>query len=114
MKNIWQQYSAKGLSGQTTEHLESSPRTGTLYHYKTGWGKRSIWCLSRKIDPIGAGVNFVLEFLSNLFSEGLEYTIINGYRSLMPFYHEKVEEIPIGQRQKVRQLLSGVFDKRPP
>ena len=68
----------------------------------------------KKIDPVSAGVNCVLEFLSNLFSEGLEHRTINGYRSAISGYHEKAKGIPIGQHPKVCQLLSGVFHKRPP
>ena len=56
----------------------------------------------------------MLEFLSNLVSEGLQYRTINGYRSTMSAYHEEVKGIPIGQHPKVCQLLSGVFNKRPP
>ena len=56
----------------------------------------------------------MLEFLSNLFSERLEYRTINEYRSAISAYHEKAEGIPIGQHPKVYQLLSGVFNKRPP
>ena len=59
-----------------------------------------------------AGVNFVLEFLFNLFSEGPEYRTIKGYRTATSVYHKKVEGIPIGQYPKVHQLLSGVFNKR--
>ena len=36
------------------------------------------------------------------------------YRSAMSGHHEKVEGIPIRQHPKVCQLLSGVFNKRPP
>ena len=79
MEGLRQQYSAEGLSGQTIELLKSSRRPGTLHYYKMGWSKWSSWCLSRKVDPVSAGVNFVLEFLSNLFLEGLEYRSINGY-----------------------------------
>ena len=114
MEGLWQQYSAEGLSDQTTDLLESSRRLGTLHHYKKGWQKWCSWCLSRKIDPVSAGVNCVLEFLSNLFSEGLEYRTINGYRSAISAYHEEAKGIPIGQHPKVCQLLSGVFNKRPP
>ena len=49
-----------------------------------------------------------------LFSEGLEYRTINGYRSAISVYHEKAEGIPIAQHPKVCQLLSGIFNKRPP
>ena len=70
--------------------------------------------MSFKKNPVSAGVNCVLEFLSNLFSEGLEYKTINGYRSAVLAYHEKTEGIPIGQHPKVCELLSGIFNKRPP
>ena len=95
MGGLRQQYSAEGLSDQTTDLPESSRRPGTLHHCKTGW------CLLRKIDPVSADLNCVLEFLSNLFSEGLEYRTINGYRSAISAYHEKAEGIPIGQYPKV-------------
>ena len=56
----------------------------------------------------------MLKFLSNLFSGGLEYRTINGYRSVISDYHEKAEGIPKGKYPKVCQLLPGVFNKRPP
>ena len=56
----------------------------------------------------------MLEFLSNLFSEGLKYRPIKGYISAILAYHEKAEGISIGQHPKVYQLLSGVFNKRLP
>ena len=56
----------------------------------------------------------MLEFLTHLFSEGLEYRIINGYRSAILAYHEKARRIPIGQHPKVYQILSMVFNKRSP
>ena len=56
----------------------------------------------------------MLKFLSNLFSEGLEYRIANGHRSAISAYHEKAEGIPIGQHPKACQLLSGLFNMRPP
>ena len=114
MEGLRQQYSAESLSDQTTDLLERSRRPGTLHHYKTGWQKWCSWCLSGKIDPASAGVNFMLEFLSNLFSEGLQYRTINRYRSAISAYCEKSGGIPIGQHPKVYQLLSGVFNKRPP
>ena len=113
MEGLRQQYSAEGLSDQTIDLLESIRRRDTLHHYKMGWRRWGSWCISRKIDPVSAGVNFVLGFLSNLFSERLEYRTINGFTSSIGAYHEKVEGIPIEQHPKVCQLLSGVFKTRP-
>ena len=114
MEGLRQQYSAEGLSDETTDLLESSRRPGTLHHYKKGWRKLGSWCLSRKIDSVSASVNCLLGFLSSLFSEGIKYRTINGYRSAISAYHEKTEGIPTEQYPKVCQLLSGLFNKRPP
>ena len=114
MKGLHQQYSAEDLSDQTIDLLESSQRPSTLHHYKTRWRKWGSLCLSRYIALVSPGVNCVLKFLSNLFSQGIEYRTINGYRPAIPAYHERAEEILIGQHLKVCQLLSGVFNKRPP
>lgn len=65
-------------------------------------------------NGVTAGAKFVLEFLSNLSSEGIEYRIINEYRSALLAYHEKVDGIPIGQHPKVCQILLGSFNKRSP
>ena len=56
----------------------------------------------------------MLEFLFNLLSEGLEYRIINGYRSAISASHEKADKVSIEQHPKVCQILSGVFNKRHP
>ena len=106
LEGLLQQYSAEGLSDQTNDLLESSRRLETLYHYKTEWRKWVSWCLSRKTDSVNAEVIFVLNFLSNLFSEELGYRNINVYRSAISTYHEKVEGIPTGQHPKVCQFLN--------
>ena len=56
----------------------------------------------------------MLKLLSNLFSEGVEYGNVNGYRSAISAYHEKADGISIGQHPKVCQLLLRVFNKKPP
>ena len=113
MEGLRQHYCAEGLTDQLVDLLESSRTLGTLHHYKTGWWKECSRCLWKKIDPVSAGVNCVLEFLSNLFSEILEQRTINGYRSAISAYHEKGEGVTIGQHPQVCQLLLGVFNKRP-
>ena len=90
MKGFLQQYSADQTNAYQTKHLTCLKVVEYQEH-----------CI-------------MLEFLSNLLSEGLAYRIINGYRSALLAYHEKVDGIPIGQHPKVCQILSGSFNKRPP
>ena len=115
MEGFWQQCSAEGLSDQTTDCLKVvEDRAHSIITERGGESGVAGVFQERNIDPVPAGVNCVLEFLSNLFSEELEYRTINGYSSAISAYHEKAEGIPIGQHPKVCQLLSGVFNKRPP
>ena len=104
----------EGLSQEVTEVLTSCRRSGTLSHYKSAWEKWNGWYIGRKINPISAGVNHVLQFLSDLYQSGLEYRTINCYRSTISAYHIHVDNKPIGQHPMVCKLLSGVFNKRPP
>ena len=60
-------------------------------------------------------MNYVLDYLAELFEEGLAYLTINGARSAISAYHEKVEGTPVGKLPLVCSLLlTGVFNKRPP
>ena len=59
-------------------------------------------------------MNYVLDYLAELFDEGLAYRTINGACSAISAYHEKVEGTPVGKLPLVCSLLTGVFNKRPP
>ena len=74
----------EGLRKQYSAEVSSDQKWGSLF-------------LSRQIDPISASEKFLLEFFSDLFSEGLEYRTINGYRSeLHQLIMRKLREFPIG------------------
>lgn len=72
------------------------------------------WCSREKIDPFQAPVNSILNYLSILFDEGLEYRTINCHCSAISAYHAIVDGKPVGQNPRVCALLSGVFNQRPP
>ena len=56
----------------------------------------------------------MLIYLTSLFEEGLEYNTIGVHRSAIPAYHEKVDDIPVGQHPLVTSLMAGIFNSRPP
>ena len=60
-------------------------------------------------------INFVLDFLGNLFENKCEYsTTINSHRSAISAYHNLVEGKPVTQLISVCNLMTGVFNKNPP
>ena len=56
----------------------------------------------------------ILDYLTSLFEEGLEYNTIGVNRSPMSAYHEKVDDIPMGQHSLVTSLIAGMFNSRLP
>ena len=54
------------------------------------------------------------EFLTELFSEGLQYRNIAGYRSMLSSVMSPIEKFPVGQHPYITRLIKGVFNSRPP
>ena len=56
----------------------------------------------------------IVEFISELWKAGYEYSTINGVRSAISALHEPVDGVPVGQHPLVKRALAGVFNERPP
>ena len=85
-----------------------------VFYYNSYWKKWSSWCYKKKIDPFRCPINYILDFRACLYEEGYEYRSINCYRSVISGFHEKIEDLPVGQHPEVCTLLTGVFNLRPP
>ncbi|CAC5396445.1 unnamed protein product [Mytilus coruscus] len=59
-------------------------------------------------------INQVADFLTGLFTSGLQYRTIAGYRSMLSTVLPPIEKIPVGQHPYIIRLLKGVFNSRPP
>lgn len=55
-----------------------------------------------------------LDFLAELYVQGLEHRPINTIRSAVSMTHVQVDGVSIGQHPLVTQLLKGVYNQRPP
>jgi hypothetical protein len=53
-------------------------------------------------------------FLADLFDNGLKYTTISGYRSMLSAVLPTIDKFPIGKHPHVIRMLKGVFNSRPP
>ena len=54
-----------------------------------------------------------LEFLSELFDNGLQYRTINVYRSAISASHLSLEGSSIGSHQLVSRFMKGIYEFRP-
>ena len=94
----------EGISEQAARLISNCRRTGTTFS----------WCCQRKVDPFQCPLNFVLDYLADLFAKDFEYRSINVHRSAISAYHEPIDGFKVGKHPKVCALLGGVFNNRPP
>ena len=73
-----------------------------------------MWCSSRGADPFKCPLNFVLDFLSELYEKGLQQRTIGVHRSAISAYHCTVDGTPVGKHPRVSALLAGISNLRPP
>lgn len=56
----------------------------------------------------------IANFLSQLYNEGYEYKTINNYRSAISAIHPLFNGVKVGQNHTITQVMTGIFNKRPP
>ena len=105
---------SEGISERATELIAGARRPGTSFNYELVWCKWVGWYSEREINPHLWHLNFVLDFLAQLFEKKFEYSTINRCRSALSAYHDKVDNQPVGKHPKVCTLMPGVFNSNPP
>ena len=56
----------------------------------------------------------VINFLSEMFTSGLEYNTLGVYRSAISAFHDTVQGLPVGQHPRIATFMAGVDNLRPP
>jgi hypothetical protein len=64
--------------------------------------------------PNNASLTDAAKFRTELFSEGLQYRTIAGYRSMLSSVMSPIEKFPVGQHPYITRPIKGVFNSRPP
>ena len=103
-----------GLRARLQNYIITSRRSSSNSNYESAWGKWAGWCAERKIDPFCSNINQILDFLSQLFQNGLQYRTINNYRSAISAFHDHIQGKPVGEHPRICSLVAGVFNSRPP
>ena len=62
-------------------------------------------CSERKIDPFCSNINQILEFLSQIFQNGLQYRTINNYRSEISAFHDQIQVKPVEEHPRICYLV---------
>jgi hypothetical protein len=104
MALIDKQFKEKGFSKQTRKLLQASWRKCTQKDYSCKFRKFNSWCSRREVDPYNASLTDAAEFLTEPFSEGLQYRTIADYRSMLSSVMSPIEKTPVGQYSYITRL----------
>ena len=114
MASVCERFQEIGFSQKSRKLLMAAWRKGTQQDYTSKFKLYDSWCSSRKIDPYSATVTQVADFIAYLFDRGLQYSTINGYRSMLSAVLPCIDGHKVGQHPYVIQMMKGVFNSRPP
>lgn len=114
MAYLRQQYEEGGFSCQARELLSAAWRKNASDQYASAWRKWTGWCSPRKINPVSASLNDIINFLASEFLQGKQYRTLNVYRSAISITHPTIDSVQVGEHPMVCQLLKGIFNSRPP
>ena len=101
VESIRQCHSAEGISSRASELILAGWNKATNSAYQSSWQRWNRWCAGRRIDPFSCHVQQFLDFLADLYEEGLEHRTVNSIRSAVSMTHCHVEGVPIGQHPLV-------------
>ena len=111
---VRQCFSKYQVSERVSKIIFASWRSGTESQYKSCWGKWHSWCMEREINPVSCNLNFVLEFLTDLFYQNYQYRTINVCMSTISASHLPIDGSPIGSHPLISHFMKGIFELRPP
>lgn len=91
----------------------ASWREGTKKQYCTYLTKWKQFCTKRNINWSNAKVEQGIDFLAQLFEQGLSYSVINTARSALSVILTPQDGISFGENRLVCRFLKGVFEIKP-
>ena len=92
----------------------ASWRKSTAKSYDSAWNLWAGWCKQRSVNPISAPLKDIIQFLTDQFHAGKQYSTINTYRSTISSAHPPIDGVLIGKHPIVSRFMQGVFNSRPP
>ena len=106
--------SKEGISSRACELILNS-RRGEQLGIMSQPGRSGICgVVAGGADPFKCPLNFVLDFLSELYEKGLQQRTIGVHRSAIYAYHCTVDGTPVGKHPRVSALFAGISNLRPP
>ena len=112
MQIVLKQFENKGFSRKATELLMSSWRAATQKQYRSYIEKWLRFCCSHEFDPLSPGIVEVVNFLTDMYEQGLGHSAISTAHSALATFIT-LDNVPLGQHPIISRLIKGVFASRP-
>ena len=102
------------ISKAASDLISKSRRPNSNANYESSWRKWASWCSRRETDSFSSNINEILDYLTDLYKQGLQYRTINNHRSAISAFHEQIQGKPVGEHPRVCDLFARIFNSRPP
>ena len=89
--------------------MTNNRRTSSIKHNESASRKCCGSCSEREIFPTRSNINYVLDFLGELFENRLGYQAIGTHRSAISVFHDLIDNISVRNHPRVSALMSGIF-----
>lgn len=106
--------SSCNLSEDSLSIYNASWRKSTAKSYDSAWNLWAGWCEQRSVNPISAPLKDIIQFLTDQFHVGKQYSTLNTYRSTISSAHPPIDGVLVGKHPIVSRFMQGVFNSRPP
>ena len=87
----------QGISKAASNLISKSRRPNSNANYESSWRKWASWCSRRETDSFSSNINEILDYLTDLYKQGLQYRTINNHRSAISAFHEQIQGKPVGK-----------------
>ena len=114
METVDRLFKNRSFSEQSRKLLRASWSKGTQRDYGAKYRRFRSWCCQRKIYTHDVSLTLKSDFLTDLFTEGLQYRTIAGNRSMLSNILPPTEGFKVGQHPDLIRLIKGVFNSRLP
>lgn len=111
---IRQSLHERKISSRSTKIIMASWRPGTQKQYNIYIRKWLLYCSKRQVNSVQVSLDYVLDFLAELYEQGLKYTAINSARSALSAIGLVIDGVSVGSHPLVIRFLKGVYNLRMP
>jgi hypothetical protein len=99
---------SKGIPSSAIDITIASLSNNTIKQYSVCYKKWFIYCKSNNIDLYKPSITSVLNFLTNVFHSGNQYSTINSYRSALALILDNIMK-----EEVISRFCKGVYRLRP-